>query len=361
MPYNLGLNTIYFVVVLGVLVFVHEFGHFLVARLAGVKVITFSLGFGKKILRWQRGETEYAVSAVPLGGYVKMLGESTDDVVSIEEQSRSFAHKPPFVRILIVFAGPFCNILFAVVVFFAMFLTGYPFPSSSTRVGDVIKGEPAYEAGVKPGDVIRKIDSTPVSKFTDIRDVIEKAGNRPLKVEIDRNGKPFVMEMTPRWGDDKNAFGELTGKSLRIGVGRSLETKRDSIAEALPNAFIHTFDMTVLTIEGIGKLIKGSISRKNLGGPIMIFTEVGKQAKQGLSYFLNLLAVISISLGIFNLFPIPILDGSHILFAAIELVVRRRISDKTVEVAQKVGLGILICIMVLATFNDITRLFHVVK
>ena len=359
MPYNLSLNAIYFVVVLGLLVFVHEFGHFIVARLSGVKVITFSLGFGKKLLRWTRGETEYAISAVPLGGYVKMLGESTDDVVSSEEQGRSFAHKPPFIRMLIVFAGPFCNILFAVVVFFAMFITGYPYPSSSTRVGDVIKGEPAYEAGVRSGDIITRIDNTPVSKFTDIHDVIEKSGIRPIVVEVNRDGKILLLTMTPRWGDDRNAFGEVTGKSLRIGVGRALETKRDSFIDALPNAFLHTVDVTVLTVVGVGKLIKGSISRKNLGGPIMIFNEVGKQAKLGLSYFLNLLAVISISLGIFNLFPIPILDGSHILFAAIELVVRRRISDRTVEFAQKVGLGILICIMVLATFNDITRMFHI--
>jgi regulator of sigma E protease len=167
------------------------------------------------------------------------------------------------------------------------------------------------------------------------------------------------MEITPKAADDKNIFGEVTGKSLRIGVGRAMEIRRDSLLDAVPNAFFHTVDMTVVTVQGLGKLITGSISRKNLGGPIMIYQEVGRQAERGLSYFLNLLAVISISLGVFNLFPIPILDGSHILFAAIELVVRRRISDRTVEFAQKVGLGILICIMVLATFNDITRIFHV--
>jgi regulator of sigma E protease len=359
MHFSLVLNVIYFIVVLSILVFVHELGHFLVARAVGVKVITFSLGFGKKLLKWKKGETEYAISAVPLGGYVKMLGESTDDVVSEEEADRSFAQKSPLARMAIVFAGPFCNVLFAAVVFFIMFLSGYPFPSDSTKVGDVMKGEPAAEAGIKSGDVITKIDGVPVHKFTDIHDVINKTGSRPMKFEIDRSGTLLALTITPKTADDKNIFGEVKGQSLRIGVSRAMEIRRDSLFEAAPNALMHTVDMTVITIQGVGKLITGSISRKNLGGPIMIYQEVGKQAKAGWSYFLNLLAVISISLGVFNLFPIPILDGSHILFAAIELVVRRRISDRTVEFAQKVGLGILICIMVLATFNDITRIFHV--
>jgi regulator of sigma E protease len=353
------LNLIYFIIVLGILVFVHELGHFIVARFAGVKILTFSLGFGKKLVRFKRGETEYAVSAVPLGGYVKMLGESTDDVVAEEDASRSFSNKSPLARMCIVFAGPFFNVLFAVAVFFTMFLTGYPTPSDSTKVGEVIKGEPAAEAGLRSGDVITRIDDVPVHEFTEIHDIVNAAGSRPLVFQIERDGRTFTVRMTPRLAEDKNAFGEITGRSLRIGVGRSLETKRDSIGKALPNAVIHTVDITVLTVIGIGKLISGSISRKNLGGPILIYQQVGQQAKAGLSHFLNLLAVISISLGVFNLFPIPILDGSHILFAAIEMVVRRRIPDKTVEFAQKVGLAILICIMVLATFNDITRFFHV--
>lgn len=351
------LNILYFVIVLGILVFVHEFGHFLVARMAGVKVITFSLGFGRKLLRFKRGETEYVVSAVPLGGYVKMLGESTDDVVEEEDASRSFSNKPPFARMLIVFAGPFFNVVFAVFVFFAMFLGGYPTPSDSTRVGDVMKGEPAYEAGIRTGDVITRIDGKPVREFTDIHSAVNTAGQRPLVFEIDRNGEVLTFRITPKLSDEKNVFGETTGQSVRIGVGRALETRRDSIGEAIPHAFIHTVNMTELTIIGIGKLITGSISRSNLGGPILIYQQVGQQAKAGLAHFLNLLAIISISLGVFNLFPIPILDGSHILFAFVEMVVRRRIPDSTVEVAQKIGLGILICIMVLATFNDITRFF----
>ena len=145
------LNLIYFIIVLSILIFVHEFGHFLVARMAGVKVLTFSLGFGKKLLTFKRGETEYAISALPLGGYVKMLGESTDDVVPEGEASRSFANKPPHVRTLIAFAGPFFNVLFAVLIFFVIFTTGYPVPSTSTQVGQVMPGEPAYTAGLQAG------------------------------------------------------------------------------------------------------------------------------------------------------------------------------------------------------------------
>ena len=145
------INLIYFIIVLSILIFVHEFGHFLVARAAGVKVLTFSLGFGKKLFTFRKGETEYAVSALPLGGYVKMLGESTDDVVPEEEASRSYSNKPPIVRTLIAFAGPFFNIVFAAVVFFVVFVTGYPALSTTTEIGQVMPGEPAYAAGIKPG------------------------------------------------------------------------------------------------------------------------------------------------------------------------------------------------------------------
>jgi regulator of sigma E protease len=352
------LNAIYFVIVLSILIFVHEFGHFLVARLANVKVLTFSLGFGKKLLTFRKGETEYAVSAVPLGGYVKMLGESTDDVIPEEEASRSYSNKPPLVRIMIAFAGPFFNILFAALVFFVIFLTGYPTPSTTTRIGQVMKGEPAYEAGLKSGDVVTRIDNKPVSQWTDLQKIVNTSEIRPLKFEINRQGQVLEIWITPKVRDEKNVFGETVGKVALVGVAPATEIRRESVGGAVIKAGIDTYNLTELTVVGMVKLIKGSISAKNVGGPILIFQQAGERAKAGKSSFLFFLALISINLGVVNLLPIPILDGGHIFFSIIELIVRRKIPDKTIEVAQKVGIGILVCIMVLATFNDVMRLFN---
>ena len=354
------LNLLYFLIVLSILIFVHEFGHFLVARLTNVKVITFSLGFGKKLITFTRGETEYVVSAVPLGGYVKMLGESTDEPVPDEEAGRSFANKPPLVKMLIAFAGPFFNVLFAAFVFFIIFLTGYPVPSTTTEIGQVLKGDPAYQAGLKDGDVITGIDGRSVGQWTDLQKAVNNADlTRPLRFRIDRHGRTLDVDIMPKVTDEKNVFGETVGKVKLIGVGPANVTKKESLAGATSKAVVDTCNLTELTVVGIAKLIGGSISAKNVGGPILIFQQAGERARAGKSSFLFFLALISINLGVVNLLPIPVLDGSHILFSFIEFVIRRKIPQKTVEWSQKVGIGILICIMVLATFNDVMRLFHV--
>lgn len=354
------LNLLYFLIVLSILIFVHELGHFLVARLTKVKVLTFSLGFGKKLLTFRRGETEYAISAIPLGGYVKMLGESPDEEVAEEETGRSFAHKPPLAKMLIAFAGPFFNVLFAAFVFFIIFLTGYPVPSNTTEIGQVPEGNPAYQAGLKSGDVVRSVDGNPVHHWTDLQKAVNNPGPaRPLRFEIDRHGQIISVDITPKVADDRNAFGETVGKMKLIGVAPTNVTTREPLPGAISKAVIDTCNLTELTVVGIGKLIAGSISPKNVGGPILIFQQVGKTAQAGKSTFLSFLALISINLGVVNLLPIPVLDGSHILFSFVEFVIRRRIPQKTVEWSQKVGIGILVCIMMLAFFNDITRFFHV--
>ncbi len=354
------LNLLYFAIVLSILIFVHEFGHFLVARLTDVKVLTFSLGFGKKLVSFKRGETEYVVSAVPLGGYVKMLGETTDDVIPEEEMGRSFANKPPLVKMLIAFAGPFFNVVFAALIFFTILLTGYPVPSTTTEIGQVPEGNPAYQAGLKSGDVITRIDGRPVGQWTDLQKAVNSADlAHPLRFQIDRHGKTLNIDIMPKVTDEKNVFGETVGKIKIIGVGPANVTKKESLTGAASKAVVDTYSLTELTVVGIAKLIGGSISAKNVGGPILIFQQVGKTMQAGKSSFLSFLALISINLGVVNLLPIPVLDGSHILFSFIEFVIRRKIPQKTVEWSQKVGIGILICIMVLATFNDVMRFFHV--
>ncbi len=349
------LNAVYFAIVLGILVFVHELGHFIVARFADVKVLTFSLGFGKKLIKFKRGETEYAVSAVPLGGYVKMLGESVDDVITEEDLPRAYSSKPPLVRLAIAFSGPFFNVLFAALVFFVMLVTGYPGPSTATKIGVVMKGEAADKAGIRSGDLVTAIDGRPISEWTQLQKIIKGSAGKQLTFDVTRDGKPIDIRVTPQYTNERNEFGEVTGKAYLIGVAPATVTERESVSAAVPKAGFLTYHYTRLTILGIGKLIKGSISPKNVGGPILIFQQVGKQAKEGSGHFLLFLAIISINLGVVNLLPIPILDGGHILFSLIEVVVRRKIPDRTVAIAQKIGLGILICIMVLATFNDLDR------
>lgn len=350
------LNVIYAAIALGLLVLVHEFGHFLVARLANVKVLVFSLGFGKKLLVYKKGETEYALSAFPLGGYVKMLGESGDDEIPEAEAHRSYSNKPPLVKMAIAFAGPFFNILFAAFLFYLIFVTG--FPVLRPIVGDVIKDSPAAQAGLTKGDVIERIEGNTVSEWTDLQNRVASSELKPLRFAVKRDGKTFEVNITPKETEDKNIFGETINRKM-IGVGPSGETivQREGPFAALPKAVLRTYNICELTVVGLVKLVQGSISSKNIGGPILILQTAGKTAREGKSTFLNFMAIISINLAIVNILPIPILDGGHMLFYAIELVTRRQISQKTVEMAQKVGIVILVMIMAFAFYNDIARMF----
>jgi regulator of sigma E protease len=350
------INIIYGFIALSLLILVHELGHFLVARWANVKVLSFSLGFGKKLLRHKKGDTEYAISAIPLGGYVKMLGEAPGEEVPEEEKNRSYSHKPPFVKILIVFMGPFFNILLALVLFYFVFLSGYSV--LSTKVGSVDKDYPAYKAGIMEGDTIVAIDGKSISEWTDLTDAMEKTGSQPIKVTVKRNGNSLDISVTPKEMESKNIFGDAIKRKV-IGVAASNEfiEKKETVSDAAVKAVYQTYNLTKITIVGIVKLVQGSISPKQVGGPLLILEIAGKQAKEGKKNLIYFIAIISINLAVINLLPIPILDGGHILFHIIEIVIRRRVSEKFIEISQKVGMGILVCIMALAFFNDIMRLF----
>jgi regulator of sigma E protease len=349
-------SVIYAIIALAILIFVHELGHFLVARLANVKVLAFSLGFGKKLLRFQRGETEYALSAVPLGGYVKLLGESPDEEVPEAEIHRSYTHKPPLIKILIGFAGPFFNILLACLLFFIIFLSGQSV--LSTKVGSVEKGFPADGAGIKTGDVITSIDGRLIEEWAELMDVMGKSELKPMRFGVKRDGQYFETMITPREVEGKNIFGEKTMRKV-IGIVASNDflQRKETLGGAASKAVIQTYTLSELTVVGIVKLIQGSISPKNIGGPLLILEAAGKQAKEGKRTFAYFIAIISINLAVVNLLPIPILDGGHIFFYLIEMVTRRRISQRTIEISQKVGITILILIMVLAFSNDLCRWF----
>ena len=346
-------GIIYAIIALSVLIVVHEFGHFIVARLVNVKVITFSLGFGKKLLRWKKGETEYAVSAMPLGGYVKLLGESPEEEVPEEEKERSFTNKTPFQRFLIVFAGPFFNLVFALlIIYFSLTINGYGILPA--RIENVMEGYPAHTAGVMAGDSVLKINGTKIDDWHDLIREVTFADLTPMKFVFQRGNSIFETTITPIEVEEKGELGNIT-KRKKIGP-KEIIWKKENPISAFPKSIEVTYMMTHNMIRGIYHMIVGDISTDEIGGPIAIFQLTGKQAKKGIWSLVTFVAFISINLGILNLLPIPVLDGGHILFNFIEFVTRRKVSEKVIDVAQKIGLTLLVMLMVFAFYNDIRRL-----
>jgi regulator of sigma E protease len=343
-----------FIVVLGILIFVHELGHFLFAKLFRVGVVKFSLGFGPRIIGKKFGETEYRISAFPLGGYVKMVGESDDEELAPEDAGRSFMSKPPLQRVIIVAAGPVFNLLFAYLVFILVCMIGVP--SATSKIGDVLKDKPAARAGIRSGDRITSVNGTPVSRWNDMSARIAGSGGKPLDLVVERNGKPFTVRVAPEMRTAKDLLGD-TYTSPVIGVMVSAEyvTERFGPLESVIKAGEQTWTVTRMTVIAVAKMISGSISADNIGGPIMIAKMAGEQAKTGIVSFLAFMSLLSINLGLLNLLPIPILDGGHLIFYFWEMIFRRPLHMKIREVAQQIGLVLLIGLMALAFYNDIVR------
>jgi regulator of sigma E protease len=345
------IDVIYTIIALSILIVVHEFGHFIIARLVNVKVITFSLGFGKKLFHWKKGDTEYAISAMPLGGYVKLLGESPDEEVLEEEKERSFTNKTPFQRFLIVFAGPVFNLLFSLVVYYAFFAGGFMI---SPRIGHVEPGYPAYEAGIRTGDLIVSIGETKIVEWNEIKWEMFLAKPGPVRVVIDRAGKNIELDITPKEVAQQNLLGSKM-KQKQLGIG-PVEPLKTNILTSVPLAFHQTYFIIKQTFMGIYMMIAGRVPTKEIGGPIAILQVGSKLAEGGILTLISFAAMISINLGILNLLPIPVLDGGHILFNFIEIIIRRKVSEKTIVIAQKIGLTLLIMLMAFAFYNDIMRL-----
>ncbi|MEK7683682.1 MAG: RIP metalloprotease RseP, partial [Nitrospirota bacterium] len=433
------------IVLLGILIFVHELGHFLFAKKLGVRVLKFSLGFGPKLIGRKYGDTEYLVSAVPLGGYVKMLGEEPGDELKEEDKPFAYNYQPVWKRFLIVFSGPVFNLFFAAAIFFVVFLSGVPVPKP--YVGKVMENSPAAAAGLITGDRITAINGKTVSGWDDIDVSVNESRGEKLLFKIEREGKIIELPVTPEKKTGKNIFGENTevmdigimpllypevGEVIKNAVaekagikkgdriveieGASIKTWHDmtSIIHGSPEKPLRlkikrdenfleltvtpgkktlkypdgsekqigligigpagnnvikkynplkaaslgverTWDIVVLTVVGIVKLIQRIIPADTLGGPIMIFQMAGQQASLGVMNFFLFMAVISINLGVLNLLPIPILDGGHILFLGIEAVRRKPLSEKVMMIAQRIGLAIIITLMVFAFYNDIMR------
>lgn len=341
---------------LGVLIVFHEFGHFLLAKLSGVGVLTFSVGFGPKLWVKKKGETEYALSAFPLGGYVKMIGEDPDEEVQQADIERSFAHKSLLRRIAIVAAGPGFNLLLAVVLLMVVFLF-YGVPVLSTQVGGVEAGSPAEQAGIRKGDTIVSLNGQPVREWDALSREIKASEGKPLSVLIRRDSQEITVTVKPARKEGRNVFGEKRDE-WRIGIGSQVSIEKGKPGLAIVKAFRQTYDYAKLTLLALYKMVKGEVSPRNLGGPILIAQMAGQQAQEGLGSFLAFIAVLSINLGVLNLLPIPVLDGGHLLFFVVESVIGRPVALKHREMAQQVGIFLLMLLMIYAFYNDIARFFE---
>jgi regulator of sigma E protease len=354
--HSLVVTVLSFAIALGVLVFVHELGHFAVAKRIGVLVERFSIGFGPVVLSRRVGETEYAVSAVPMGGYVKMLGEE-DEEEALLNPERAFATQSVVRRAAIVFAGPAMNFVFAFLVYAVLFVAvGVEMPSNEPRVGGVSAGMPAEQAGLRAGDRILAVDDHPISTWEELSKTILGSNGRHLRLTVERDDARFPLEITPELHDNRTMFGEDAGQVYRIGIEASHEWSQVGPVKALGMAAEQTWSAAVVVVKGLVLMLQGRVPLRELGGPIAIARAAGQQARAGARYFLSMLAFLSVNLAVLNLLPVPALDGGHLAFFAVEGMLRRPLRQRHREIAQQVGILLLITLMVFVFYNDIHRL-----
>ncbi len=358
-----------FLFVLTIVVFFHEFGHFLVARWCGIKVLVFSIGFGPEIVGFDdRYGTRWKISAVPLGGYVKFFGdENAASVPDHEAAARmneaekevSFIHKPVGRRAAVVAAGPVANFVLAIVIFAAVFMTVGK-QTTSARVDTVQPASAAQAAGFLPGDVVVAIDGTKIDNFSDMQRIVSVSAGETLKIEVERGGVHVTLKATPQLRELTDNFGNKHRLGV-LGISRSMapgdiKTQKMGPLQAIAEGARETWFVVDRTLSYIGGVFTGREAADQLGGPIRIAQVSGEVASVGFVALIHLTAVLSISIGLLNLFPIPLLDGGHLLFYAIEAIRGRPLSERAQEVGFRIGLAIVVMLMIFATFNDILRL-----
>jgi len=343
------------IVLLGVLIFIHEFGHFLTAKLGGVGVLKFSLGFGPAVVGKKIGETEYMLSLVPLGGYVKLLGEAEEEELTDEERKRSFTAQPVWKRMAIVVAGPIFNILLAILIF--TFVYSWGIPVLKPKIGEILPESAAFQAGLQKTDLVTAINGKEINRWNEMAELINESKGNILQLKVKRAEQILDIKVKPTLLKGKNIFGEEVG-SYKIGITPAGETttERHPPLGALGEAFKQTWVVTKLTLLSIVKILEGVISPRTLGGPIMIAQLAGAQVKEGMIPFILFMALLSINLAVLNLLPIPVLDGGHLLFYLIEIIRGKEVNLKWRERAQQVGFVLLILLMVFVVLVDLERL-----
>ncbi|MDB5654381.1 MAG: site-2 protease, Metallo peptidase family [Tardiphaga sp.] len=358
-----------FLFVLTIVVFFHELGHFLVARWNGVKVLTFSLGFGPEIVGFNdRHNTRWKISAIPLGGYVKFFGDESEastpssaslSTMTAEEREGSFHHKRVGQRAAIVAAGPIANFILAIVIFTCLF-TFFGKPSTTAQVDTVQVGSAAAAAGFQPGDVIKSIDGSVIGSFSDMQRIVGIKAGELLAFSVKRGDSLVELKATPELKEVKDSFGNVHKLGV-LGITRATNpgdatTERVNPAKALVLGVKETWFVVDRTLAYIGGVFSGREAADQVGGPLRIAQISGQVATIGITALIHLAAVLSISIGLLNLFPVPLLDGGHLLFYAFEAVRGRPLSERAQEMGFRVGLGLVLMLMVFATYNDILHL-----
>lgn len=355
------MKTIFaFILVLGVLIFVHELGHFLFAKLFKVRVLKFSLGFGPRLFGKKFGETEYVLSAFPLGGFVKMFGENIDEQdIDDGEKDRSYVYKPVWQRFLIVFAGPFFNFVFPVVLFTLLFFgQGLPTSIDTTMVGAVSPDSPALAAGIEKGDIITSINGNQTIVWADILENVKNSDGEPLKVVAQRGSDELEFTIVPHIDSATNLFGEEVEQRYMIGIrmGEILEYEDINIFEAVVKGVEQTWFYIYLTAMGIVKMFQQVVPASEMGGPILIAQMAGEQFRAGWVNLLYFTSLLSVNLGLLNLVPVPVLDGGHLVFLTLEGIRKKPLSDGAQIIAQKIGMALLGTLMIFVFYNDFVRL-----
>jgi len=346
-----------FLFTLTVIVFFHELGHFLIARLCGIRVLVFSIGFGPELVGFNdRSGTRWKISAIPLGGYVKFFGDENEASVpdpatlaamTEDERKHSFPGQPVGARAAVVAAGPITNFILAVVLFAGVFMF-YGKTTAIPRLAAVTPDSPAAAAGFKVGDLITSIDGTKIDNFVDVQRIVNFSPGKPLTIEVDRGGALFTLHAVPAEKDKKGMLG-----IARSNEPGDVRTEPVSPLEAVWLGADETWLVVSTTMTYLRDVVVGRQSADQIGGPIKIAQISGEVAKLGFGPLVRLTALLSVSIGLLNLFPIPLLDGGHLLYYAIEVVRGRPLSERAQEVGFRIGLAIVLMLMIFAAFNDL--------
>lgn len=353
-------NGAAFLFILTVIVFFHELGHYWVARRNGVRVEVFSIGFGPELFGWTaKSGTRWKVSILPLGGYVKMFGESSassdaERELTDAEKAVSFHHKRVGQRAAVVAAGPIANFILAIVILTGLFMVaGQPY--TPPVIGAVQEDSAAAAAGFQPGDRIVAVDGSAIERFEQLQRIVSMSPAQEMSFTVQRGDETVVLEATPRTSETVDRFGNRSTIGL-LGVSRTgTELKRHGPVSAVVEATSETFRLAYFTLQAVGQIIRGARSAEDLGGPIRIAQLSGQVAEVGVVNVFWFLAVLSINLGLINLFPVPMLDGGHLAFYAVEAVRGRPLSERAMEYGFRVGLGLVVALFVFVTVQDLAR------
>jgi regulator of sigma E protease len=359
-----------FLIMLTIVVFIHELGHFLVARWCGVRVLTFSVGFGNELFGFtDKHGTRWKLAAIPLGGYVRFFGDESEastpsasalEAMSADDRKVSFHHKNVAQRAAIVAAGPIANFLLAIVVFAGLY-TIYGRPNATPRVDVVEAGSAAAAAGFQPGDIVTSIDGSTIDSFSDMQRIVSMRADQQLNITVTRGDAKVVLRATPQLREMKDAFG-TTHKVGVLGIKRNdITTEKVDPLSAVWLGAKQVWNVIDSTFTFLGGLFAGRGGADQIGGPLRIAQLSGQAASLGLDYFMNLTAVISVSIGLLNLFPVPLLDGGHLMYYLVEFVRGRPLSERAQEMGFRVGLALVLMLMIFATYNDILHISSIFK